>query len=95
MFRRYRVELLDLDGTGARRTHVYQVPAAGGYWEAVTDILCPACGAGMITWHEAGFVPGYRICNHCRRHFIAAGNLEAPVLRRVGARRGGPRYESR
>ena len=55
------------------------------YWPAVTDVPCPAprC-AGIIRWAEAGYVPGYRICDGCGRHFLAAGHADAPTLLRVG-----------
>lgn len=96
-----RIEHHDLDGTGPRRTQVYDVPpmtepSTGGgiigqhptYWPAVTDVSCPACRTGTIRWHEAGYVPGYRICDGCGRHFLASGSAEAPTLMRVGSRRG-------
>lgn len=63
------------------------------YWAAVTDIPCPICSVGTIRWAEAGYVPGYRICDSCGRHFQAEGTAAAPVLLRVGSRRN--RVESR
>lgn len=97
----YRIEEHNLDGTGWRRTHVYDVPPApeknykgeltgrNDYWRAVTDVPCPACKMGTIRWAEAGYVPGYRICDGCGRHFLARGTKDAPTLLRVGDRRGG------
>ena len=82
-----RIERLDLDGTGARRTCVYEMPAAADYWPAVTDVPCPCDCIGVIRWAEAGYVPGYRICDECGRHFQAGGTAAAPTLQRVGRRR--------
>ena len=85
-----RIEMLDLDGCGPRRTRVCAVPRRrdGEYWPAVTDVPCPiaTCG-GQVRWAEAGYVPGYRICDRCGRHWLAAGNAEWPALIRVGSRR--------
>ena len=87
---RYRIEMRNTDGTGARRCRAFDLaPAAGmGCWSAVTDVLCPSCGSGLLRWAEAGHVPGYRICDQCHRHFLAIGNAQAPALLRVGNRRG-------
>lgn len=49
------------------------------YWAAVTDVPCP-CGAGMIRWAEAGFVPGWRQCDNCGTHWRAKGTAKAPTL---------------
>ncbi|OFW37671.1 MAG: hypothetical protein A3J29_06260 [Acidobacteria bacterium RIFCSPLOWO2_12_FULL_67_14b] len=58
------------------------------YWSAVTDVPCPADACtGTIRWAEAGYVPGYRICDGCGRHYQADGTAAAPVLLRVGSRR--------
>jgi hypothetical protein len=43
----------------------------GRGWEAVTNIMCPVCLTGVVRWHEAGYVPGYRKCDGCRREFLA------------------------
>lgn len=84
----YRIEQHNLDGRGTRRCRVYPMPPnAHDYWQAVTDVPCPECG-GTIRWHEANYVPGYRICDQCRRHFLARGTMQQPVLIRVGTRRG-------
>jgi hypothetical protein len=50
------------------------------YWQAVTDVPCPACRAGTVRWHEAGYVPGYRCCDGCGREFLAGGTASAPAL---------------
>jgi hypothetical protein len=84
----YRTERHNLDGTGARRVRVYDVAPADGYWPAVTDVPCPICDDGTIRWAEAGYVAGYRICDGCRRHFLASGDAGHPALIRVRARRG-------
>jgi hypothetical protein len=69
-----------------RQTPVGSTP---DYWAAVTDVSCPIPGcAGIIRWYEAAYVPGYRVCDVCARHFLAQGTAEAPVLLRVGSRRG-------
>lgn len=59
------------------------------YWPAVTDVPCPGCESGIIRWAENGYVPGYRICDGCGRHYLARGNASEPTLINVG-RRGGP-----
>ena len=88
----YRIEMRNTDGTGARRCRVFDLaPAAGmGYWSAVTDVLCPSCGSGLLRWAEAGHVPGYRICDRCRRHYLARGDQAHPVLVLLAGRRGMP-----
>jgi hypothetical protein len=93
-----RYEKHNLDGTGRRRTRVYEMPPAAEaipgypetreYWTAVTDVPCPVCAGGMIRWNEAGYVPGYRICDKCLRHFVASGTAEEPTLLRMRRRRG-------
>ena len=87
-----RYEMRDLDGQGMRRCAVYDVPAEGGpvpgYWGAVTDVPCPVASCdGLVRWAEAGYVPGYRICGTCGRHYLASGTAAAPTLIRVGSRR--------
>lgn len=86
-----RIEMHNLDGRGSKRTHVYEMdpsPDKFDFWLAVTDVPCPACNAGTIRWYEAGYVPGYRVCDGCKRHFLADGTAEAPKLLRVGSRKG-------
>ena len=84
-----RYVTLNLDGLGRRRYHVWDMPAIGDdYWSAVTNVPCPVCGHGTIRWHEAGHVPGYRICDACLRHFLAGGTDDAPMLIRMGDRKG-------
>jgi hypothetical protein len=84
-----RIEIRNLDGRGARRVQTYDVAPAGAYdyWAAVTDVPCPCCHDGTIRWAEAGFVPGYRICDGCGRHYLADGDASRPTLLRVGQRR--------
>lgn len=98
-----RIEHHNLDGRGSRPTRVYDLPACTApvysgqgdtiigqtpdYWPAVTDVPCPICPDGTIRWAEAGYVPGYRICDGCGRHFLAGGTGEAPTLMRMGTRR--------
>jgi hypothetical protein len=57
---------------------IIERPPDPGYWPAVTDAPCP-CG-GVIRWAEAGYVPGWRQCDRCGRHWIATGDAEAPRL---------------
>ena len=40
-------------------------------WSLTTGITCPACGEGQLIWAENGFVPGYRLCSHCGRGWMA------------------------
>ena len=80
---RYTMQNLDLDGQGARPHRVYAMPPMESYWGAVSDVPCPVCSKGLITWAEAGYVPGYRICFGCKRHFLARGNATAPTLVRM------------
>lgn len=70
------------DGIGARPHPVHDMAPAmsNDYWDAVTDVPCPVCKTGTIRWAEAGYVPGYRICDGCGRHFMAEGSAEAPTL---------------
>jgi len=97
-----RIEYHNLDGCGRRRTHVYDMPTRTqpvhglhgeivghqpDYWQAVTDVPCPVCDGGLLRWAEAGYVPGYRICGGCGRHFLARGTATAPTVLRVGSRR--------
>ncbi len=72
-------EILDL-GDGARPHAVYSMPVVSthDYWASVTDVPCPLC-PGTIRWHEAGFVPGSRICDGCGRFFQARGSIEGGV----------------
>ncbi len=67
----------NLHGTGSKRCKVFVLPVKSrrNYWANVTDIHCPACPDGYIRWHEAGFVPGYRICDGCGRTFLASGAI--------------------
>lgn len=78
---RYTVD--DLDGTGPRRRATYDMRPEPDYWGAVTDVPCPICIIGTIRWWEAGYVPGYRRCDACRRHFLARGDSSHPTLVRM------------
>ena len=53
----------------------------GSSWESVTDIMCPVCLVGMVRWHEAGYVPGWRRCDGCGRNYLATVQAlgEAPA----------------
>jgi hypothetical protein len=85
-----RIEIHNLDGNGPRPCRVYEMQVVGphDYWAAVTDVPCPVCDGGIVRWAEAGYVPGYRICDQCQRHFLAKGAAAAPVLIRVHKRKG-------
>jgi hypothetical protein len=67
----------NLHGTGDKRCKVFVMPVKSlrDSWRNVTDVRCPACHAGIIRWHEAGYVPGYRICDGCGRTFLAKINF--------------------
>ena len=69
-------------GDGERRHAVYNMPVVDDrdYWANVTDVACPVCPAGTIRWHEAGGVPGSRICDTCGRFFQAQGSVAAGVI---------------
>ena len=84
-----RTEKLNLDGRGLRRVRVFdmQLAADETYWGAVTDVPCPVCPAGTVRWAEDGYVPGYRICDECGRHFLARGTALAPNLTQMPERR--------
>ena len=82
-----RIETHNLTGEGDRRCHVWDMPPEPrDYWAAVTDVACPAACGGLVRWAEAGYVPGYRICDRCGRHYQAQGTAAAPTLVRVGSR---------
>ncbi len=51
-------------------------------WESVTDVPCTFRCDGTIRWAEAGYVPGYRICDDCGRHFEVGGGVLRPNGRR-------------
>lgn len=56
---------------------------AGDYWATVTDVPCPRCAAllgGQVRWAEAGYVPGYRVCDTCGTAWMAAGCADRPRL---------------
>ena len=88
----FTIQVLNLDGNGPKRCRVYSVPhkTAYGYhdyWSAVTNVLCPICEKGLVRWAEGGYVPGYRICDECGKHFLAKGTETKPTLIRVGTRK--------
>ena len=86
-----RYENHDLDGQGAHRTQVHDMPPAqNDFWAAVTDVPCPSACGGLVRWAEAGHVPGYRICDTCGRHYLARGSMSKPTLLRVRTRRSKP-----
>ena len=101
-----RYEYHNLDGQRSRRVRVFDMapvtqpvygqdrttPIGGvpDYWTTVTDVPCPSACGGTVRWAEAGYVPGYRICDRCGRHYLAGGTGEAPTLLRVGSRRSSP-----
>jgi hypothetical protein len=38
-------------------------------WDDITDVSCPIVGCeGTLRWAEAGYVPGYRICDGRLHH---------------------------
>jgi len=72
-----RYEELDL-GDGVRKHAAYVMPVVSqtDYWANVTDVPCPVCAGGTIRWHEAGYVPGSRLCDCCGRFFQARGSVK-------------------
>ena len=78
---KYRIEMFNLDGQGPTRHRVYDMPRKENFWASVTNVPCPREGCdGTILWHEAGFVPGYRKCDTCKRHFLASGNEQIVLV---------------
>lgn len=53
-------------------------------WESITDVPCPFKCGGEIHWAEAGYVPGYRICDKCGRHFELVAGVLRPNDRQEG-----------
>jgi hypothetical protein len=92
--KRYHMENHNLDGKGLRSVRVYDMAVDtfhyGQYWPQVTDRYCPAGNChGTVWWAEAGYVPGYRMCDTCGAHFMAAGDAANPALIRVPGRKRG------
>jgi len=84
-----REEVYNLTGEPeACRVYDMEPVALFEYWKAVTNVPCPSECGGTIQWAEAGYVPGYRICDGCGRHFVAKGDSNKPVLVEVPNRRG-------
>jgi hypothetical protein len=108
--------MINHDGTGAKPSRVFDVPVkrkkwilngktvyVPDYWASVTDVLCPECRKGKVRWAEAGYVPGYRICDCCGAHYQASqqrfegcctADIEPPkgihpTLERIPRRRNG------
>lgn len=54
----------------ATKEAVYAILGTPRGWGAITDVPCffRAC-AGTLRWAENGYVPGYRICDTCGRHY--------------------------
>lgn len=49
-------------------------------WDCITDIACPISDCpGELRWAEAGYVPGYRICDCCGSHFALAEPINGPA----------------
>lgn len=86
-----RYEQHDLDGQGKRRCRVFDMSpnkSAVDAWASVTDVPCPVPKCpGYVRWAEAGYVPGYRICDICRRHYLAWGTTDRPTLIQMPKRR--------
>ena len=43
-------------------------------WALATVVPCRACG-GSLLWAEAGYVPGYRLCEQCGRPWLVEPGL--------------------
>jgi hypothetical protein len=72
--------------------HLLYLPEYPGEWpqsaiawhEHGQWVPCPSCGASLI-WHEAGYVPGYRLCTRpAGGHHVqlAADGRSGKVVRR-------------
>ena len=79
----------DIDGCGVRARRLYFVPvrSRASIWASVTNVACPSCGRGRVRWAEAGYVPGYRICDCCHRHFLTRGTAAKPALLTTGRKK--------
>ncbi len=58
--------IINIKGTNPQMTELM------GGWTLTTGISCPACTQGNLMWAENGYTPGYRICSHCGRGWLAA-----------------------
>ena len=68
----------------ATKEAVYAILSVPRGWDQITDIPCfiRACN-GTIRWAENGYVPGYRICDKCGRHYeFTRGCREVGLTRR-------------
>lgn len=67
-------------GNGDEPCTVYHLASRDphNYWASMTDIPCPLRCGGTLRWAEAGYVPGYRICDKCNGHFLASGDNKRP-----------------
>jgi hypothetical protein len=45
------------------------------FWATVDFTPCPVCGAALL-WHEAGHVPGYRVCVRAPFHHVLVKHEE-------------------
>jgi hypothetical protein len=81
----------DYDGSGPKPVCIYPMLRVEkhDYWSAVTNIECSCYSKGTIRWYEAGYVPGYRICDKCLQHFQADGDVDSPKLISLVGRSGG------
>ena len=91
-----RYEIIDL-GNGPRRHSVYDMPVVhpANYWANVTDVPCPMCKAGTNRLHEAGYVPGSRLCDNCGRYFQAKGSVRDGITLVRDSRFDEPIYKKR
>ena len=80
---RSRMEMRNPNGNGSTRHAIFDIPSRNpdNFWANVTDIPCPRASCrGTLRWAEAGYVPGYRICDKCKRHFLAEGDAAHPSV---------------
>lgn len=83
----YHMEEFDLHGIGPRKYRTWRLPVhLEGYWNAVTNIICPACNDGVVVRKKElddntmQYVQGARQCKCCKRNFVAVGNSANPKL---------------
>jgi hypothetical protein len=53
-------------------------------WASVTDVPCLYKCRGTLRWAENGYVPGYRICDACGRHYALRDRKLTATGRRGG-----------
>lgn len=76
----------------ATREMVYAILDVPRGWDQITDVPCffRSC-SGTLRWAENGYVPGYRICDKCGRHYEFSRRGRETGLVRSAIRHNGRR----